>query len=101
VFKFPSGHTAEDQKIRNEFAFALMNAAPSSAFKHWQILSNFRLVNEVGVQEKWIKGDMSNFDYLMALNTISGRSFNDLCQVASVATSCPINHKICVYIYLI
>ena len=23
---------------------------------------------------------MSNFDYLMALNTISGRSFNDLCQ---------------------
>ena len=23
---------------------------------------------------------MSNFDYLMALNTIAGRSFNDLCQ---------------------
>ena len=29
---------------------------------------------------KWLRGEISNFDYLMALNTISGRSFNDLCQ---------------------
>lgn len=27
-----------------------------------------------------MRGEISNFDYLMALNTISGRSFNDLCQ---------------------
>lgn len=40
-----------------------------------------RLVYEHKVQEKWLEGKMSNFDYLMALNTLAGRSYNDLCQV--------------------
>ncbi|KAM0696036.1 hypothetical protein Q7P36_004519 [Cladosporium allicinum] len=30
--------------------------------------------------KKWIKGDMSNFQYLMLINTMAGRSFNDLTQ---------------------
>ena len=29
---------------------------------------------------------MSNFDYIMALNTIAGRSYNDLCQVMFALT---------------
>jgi hypothetical protein len=41
-----------------------------------------KMVYELGVQEKWLNGKMSNFDYLMALNTLAGRSFNDLCQVS-------------------
>ena len=32
------------------------------------------------VTEQWCKREMSNFDYLMHLNTISGRSFSDLSQ---------------------
>ena len=29
---------------------------------------------------KWIKGEISNFDYLMIVNKYSGRTFNDLNQ---------------------
>ena len=74
------GPTKEDAKARTNFARALMEAAPTSAFKQWPLMSPFRLVNEHKVQEKWIRGEINNFEYLMALNTISGRSFNDLCQ---------------------
>lgn len=77
------GHTREDAKQRNDFAKALMQAAPSTAFKHTPGMTAFRMVYEHGVQEKWLAGKMSNFDYLMALNTLAGRSFNDLCQVCN------------------
>lgn len=30
--------------------------------------------------KKWVKGDMSNFQYLMLVNTMAGRTFNDLTQ---------------------
>ena len=33
-----------------------------------------------GLTQKWIKRQISNFDYLMALNTIAGRTNNDLTQ---------------------
>ena len=29
---------------------------------------------------KWINREISNFDYLMLINTIAGRSYNDLSQ---------------------
>lgn len=31
-------------------------------------------------QKRWIEGKLSNFDYIMYLNTVSGRSYNDLTQ---------------------
>ena len=30
--------------------------------------------------KKWLDGDISNFEYLMILNTLAGRSYNDLTQ---------------------
>ncbi|KAF2770705.1 beach-domain-containing protein [Teratosphaeria nubilosa] len=30
--------------------------------------------------KKWLKGEMSNFQYLMLINTMAGRTFNDLTQ---------------------
>ena len=32
------------------------------------------------ITEKWRRGEISNFSYLMHLNTLAGRSFNDLTQ---------------------
>ena len=33
-----------------------------------------------GLTEKWMRREISNFDYLMHLNTIAGRTYNDLSQ---------------------
>eukprot|EP00330_Aristerostoma_sp_ATCC50986_P010961 CAMPEP_0114575298 /NCGR_PEP_ID=MMETSP0125-20121206/183_1 /TAXON_ID=485358 ORGANISM="Aristerostoma sp., Strain ATCC 50986" /NCGR_SAMPLE_ID=MMETSP0125 /ASSEMBLY_ACC=CAM_ASM_000245 /LENGTH=143 /DNA_ID=CAMNT_0001762919 /DNA_START=6529 /DNA_END=6960 /DNA_ORIENTATION=- len=32
------------------------------------------------LKKKWVEGELSNFDYLMALNTYAGRSYNDINQ---------------------
>ena len=38
------------------------------------------LLRTLGVTQKWVNRDISNFEYLMQLNTIAGRSYNDLSQ---------------------
>jgi hypothetical protein len=38
------------------------------------------ILKESKITEKWITRDISNFDYLMMLNTIAGRTYNDLNQ---------------------
>lgn len=42
------------------------------------ILSN--LIGETSVTQRWVRGEISNFQYLMYLNTLAGRSYNDLMQ---------------------
>ncbi|XP_035824115.1 WD repeat and FYVE domain-containing protein 3 isoform X2 [Aplysia californica] len=42
------------------------------------IISN--LIGEKSVTQRWEKGEISNFQYLMHLNTLAGRSYNDLMQ---------------------
>jgi hypothetical protein len=75
------GSSKTDLKRRNVFARALMNASPTSAMKQWPNSTYFKLIHDHGLQEKWLNGQISNFDYLMFLNTIAGRTYNDLCQV--------------------
>ena len=38
------------------------------------------LLKSLGITHKWANREMSNFEYLMQLNTIAGRSYNDLSQ---------------------
>ena len=35
---------------------------------------------ERSVTQKWVRGEITNFQYLMFLNTLAGRSYNDLMQ---------------------
>lgn len=39
-----------------------------------------QLLKASGLTARWVNREISNFEYLMQLNTISGRSYNDLSQ---------------------
>ena len=39
--------------------------------------------------QKWVQREISNFEYLMQLNTIAGRTYNDLSQYPVVSTLYP------------
>ena len=77
---FSFGTSKSDVALRNNCLRTLMEQCPKSAFRHKLSMSASSLVSEHGVQEKWMSGELSNFEYIMALNTLSGRTFNDLCQ---------------------
>ncbi|BFF93489.1 WD repeat and FYVE domain-containing protein 3 [Drosophila madeirensis] len=38
------------------------------------------LIGETSVTQRWVRGEISNFQYLIHLNTLAGRSYNDLMQ---------------------
>ncbi len=38
------------------------------------------LTGESSVTQRWVRSEISNFQYLMHLNTLAGRSYNDLSQ---------------------
>lgn len=38
------------------------------------------LLRASGLTDKWVHREVSNFEYLMQLNTIAGRTYNDLSQ---------------------
>lgn len=48
-----------------------------------------KLLKESGLTQKWSKREISNFDYLIQLNTISGRTYNDLNQYPVVSHMIP------------
>lgn len=39
-----------------------------------------RLLLEKSPTQRWANGEMSNFQYIMWLNTVAGRSYNDVTQ---------------------
>jgi hypothetical protein len=43
-------------------------------------LPNFLQTKTSGLTQKWVQGQISNFQYLMHLNTLAGRTYNDLTQ---------------------
>ena len=58
-----------------------MTRAPTSSVKQWPEKSAHFLHEHLrNVTVGWANSRVSNFDYLLALNCLSGRSFNDLCQ---------------------
>ncbi|CAI5714606.1 unnamed protein product [Peronospora effusa] len=62
---------------RNELVRMLYSFLPRSIPKQWP----GRIIPHLATTTKaWQNRQISNFDYLMALNTFAGRSFNDLTQ---------------------
>jgi hypothetical protein len=66
---------------RDKAANEIMSRAPMSTVKQWPERSaSFLHEHLKNLTIGWVKGRVTNFDYLLALNCLSGRSFNDLCQ---------------------
>lgn len=75
------GPGSEGHIRRDDAANAIMKRAPPSTIKQWPDRSGHFLHEHLrNITLGWVKGRMNNFDYLLALNILSGRSFNDLCQ---------------------
>lgn len=82
------------RKIRNKVYSRLMNVSTQLNSNATESLAGQRsnvsvegstgllsnLIGETSVTQRWVRGELSNFQYLMNLNTIAGRSYNDLMQ---------------------
>ena len=75
------GPGKEGNTRRDNSATHIMRCAPQNSVKQFPEKS-LKFIQEQlhQITKAWIQGSISNFDYLMQLNIISGRSFNDLCQ---------------------
>ena len=66
---------------RDEAAFAIMKRAPPQAIKQWPDRSAQFLHEQLSrLTMGWVEGRITNFDYLLHLNILAGRSYNDTCQ---------------------
>ena len=66
---------------RDDAANAIMKRAPMQTVKQWPDKSGQFLHEELKkLTHAWTQGAISNFDYLLSLNCLSGRSYNDICQ---------------------
>lgn len=45
-----------------------------------------KLLLASGITQKWVRREISNFDYIMTLNTVAGRTYNDLNQYPVVSS---------------
>ncbi len=89
---FPNSETASKmykciKQMRLPYLYCLPTRQPEEAIKRaLKPVSNrtsrvLWMQGEVDtIQQLWIKREISNFEYLMHLNTIAGRTFNDLGQ---------------------
>ena len=50
-----------------------------------------------GVAQKWVNREISNFDYLIQLNTIAGRTYNNLAQYPVVRSAILIGGRVGLY----
>lgn len=72
-FEFPKDR-------RNDIVKHVLSISPNSVVKQRPDTTPNRLVTQAGVTKLWQQHKIGNFEYLMALNTLAGRSFNDLTQ---------------------
>jgi len=72
---FPSG------KARADFFKMVLKQSPEKLPRTFKESLNPSTVYErSGLQERWRRREISNFEYIMQLNTIAGRTYNDITQ---------------------
>jgi len=75
------GSGREGNERRDDVANSIMKRAPTQTVKQWPEKSSQVLHDQLrNVIKGWMTGRISNFDYLLSINCLAGRSFNDLCQ---------------------
>lgn len=75
------GPGREGHVRRDDAAFAIMQRSPPQAIKQWPDRSAQFLHDQLSrLTMGWVEGRITNFDYLLHLNMLSGRSYNDICQ---------------------
>ncbi|XP_017281990.1 neurobeachin-like protein 2 isoform X2 [Kryptolebias marmoratus] len=67
------------KKVRNKVYTRILGLQPPNLF-YFGSRSPQELLKASGLTQKWVCRDISNFEYLMQLNTIAGRTYNDLSQ---------------------
>ena len=71
----------EGNTKRDDAAFAIMKRAPPQTIKQWPDRSSQFLHEQLSrLTIGWVEGRITNFDYLLHLNMLAGRSYNDVCQ---------------------
>ena len=71
----------EGNTRRDDAAFAIMKRAPPQAIKQWPDRSPQFMHEQLSrLTIGWVEGRITNFDYLLHLNMLAGRSYNDTCQ---------------------
>jgi hypothetical protein len=69
-----------DLETRNKVVNILSAISPRTAVRQYPNMSLNSFLWASGYTEAWLERKISNFDYLMALNTLSGRTYNDISQ---------------------
>ncbi|GFO07271.1 neurobeachin-like protein 1, partial [Plakobranchus ocellatus] len=68
-----------EKTLRNKVYSSILSLRPPNLIYKGQ-RSSGDLLRASGLTQKWVNREISNFEYLMQLNTIAGRSYNDLSQ---------------------
>ncbi|MBN3300810.1 NBEL2 protein, partial [Amia calva] len=66
-------------QVRNKVYSRILGLRPTNLF-YFGSRSPQELLKASGLTQRWVYREISNFEYLMQLNTISGRTYNDLSQ---------------------
>jgi hypothetical protein len=84
LLNFDKSFSSLDKKTRRQIFQKLMSLKlPSMKNALVNLVTPItaqEILKESKITEKWIGREISNFDYLMMLNTIAGRTYNDLNQ---------------------
>ncbi|XP_054992464.1 neurobeachin-like protein 2 isoform X1 [Sorex araneus] len=75
----PPRPAAPHTQVRNQVYSWLLRLRPP-AQGYLSCRSPQEMLRASGLTQKWVQREISNFEYLMQLNTIAGRTYNDLSQ---------------------